>query len=105
MDKKEIESLINQKESLFSTINHWRSKLIERKSGVRYDTDALWNQTIWEDVLTGKLTDKNKTAYVKANIGEAEEEVEFAENEIKALEQEIEVINDKLKYLSGASDD
>ena len=104
MDKKEIESLISQKEDLFTRISDWRHKLVDRKSAVRYDTDALWNQTIWEDVLSGKLTDKNKTAYVKANIREAEEDVERAENEIKALEQEIEIINDKLKYLGGFDD-
>lgn len=105
MDKKEIENLIKTKEMNYFMIDSWREKLVDRKSAVRYDTDALWNQTIWEDVLSGKLTDKNKTAYVKANIREAEEDVERAENEIKTLEQEIEIINDKLKYLSGVSDD
>ena len=104
MDKKEIESLIRDKEVLYISVDNWREKLIERKSAVRYDTDALWNQTIWEDVLSGKITDKNKGAYVKANIREAEEDVERAENEIKALEQEIEIINDKLKYLGGFND-
>jgi len=104
MDKKEIESLIQKKEKLFRQLNEWRRQRVEDKSGVRFDADSLWNQTIWEDVLTGKITDKNKNAYVKSNLREAEEELEFTENKIKSIKQEIEIINDKLKYLGGLDD-
>ena len=105
MDQEEIESLITEKELIYREIDIWSGKLIDRKSAVKYDTDMLWNQTIWEDVLTGKLTDKNKTAYVRANIREAEEDVEFAENKLTSLYHEVDIINDRLKYLSGVSDD
>ena len=104
MDKKEIESLIQEKENLFKQLDDWRGERVEDKSGVRHDADALWNQTIWEDVLTGKITDKNKNAYVKSNLRDAEEELEFTENRIKSIKQKIEIINDKLKYLGGLDD-
>lgn len=104
MDKKEIESLIKEKENLFKQLDDWRRERVEDKSGVRHDADALWNQTIWEDVLTGKITDKNKNAYVKSNLRESEEELEFTENRIKSIKQKIEIIDDKLKYLGGSDD-
>lgn len=104
MDKKEIESLIQEKENLFKQLDDWRRERVEDKSGVRHDADALWNQTIWEDVLTGKITDKNKNAYVKSNLRESEEELEFTENRIKSIKQKIEIIDDKLKYLGGSDD-
>lgn len=104
MDKKEIESLIQEKENLFKQLDDWRKERVEDKSGVRHDADALWNQTIWEDVLTGKITDKNKNAYVKSNLRDAEEELEFTENRIKSIKQKIEIIDDKLKYLGGSDD-
>lgn len=104
MDKKEIESLIQEKEKLFGELNRQRTIRIEKKSGVRHDADSLWNNTIWEDVLTGKITDKNKNAYVKSNLRDAEEELEFTENRIKSIKQKIEIIDDKLKYLGGSDD-
>ena len=105
MDKKEIESLIKEKEGLYKVLNGYRDELIEKKSAVRYDAEDLWLNTIWGEVITnGKVTDKTKEAYVNSKLRESKEELERTENLIKGTKQQIEIINDKLMYLGECDD-
>lgn len=104
MDKKEIESLINEKEGHYKSLNTHKDRLIDAKSSVKYDAESLWLNTIWEDVINGRATDKSKKAYVDSHLRESQEEVERLENLISATYQEIDIINDKLKYLGECDD-
>ena len=106
MDKKEIESLIAEKEQLFKAVKNHSDKLVELKSEYKYATEDIWLHTEWESAITNaKPTEKSKKAYVDGQLREIKEEVEYTENVLTATYHEIEIIDDKLKYLSGVNDD
>lgn len=104
MDKKEIESLINEKEDIFKEIDSLESRRIEAKTSEKNAIEDLWLNTIWEDVIDGRATVDAKKAYIGGQVREYKEEVEFIQLKIDSRRREINIIDDKLKYLGGCDD-
>lgn len=105
MDKKDIEKIIFEKELLYGKICSCRSNLIAVKSEMKYYESDLWLKTDWESVINGRATDKTKKAYVDGELRVLKEKVEEVENTINEYLMDVDILNDKLKYLTGVTDD
>lgn len=92
-----------RKSEMCDEITNLAQKLVEAKNSERSHFGDLWNNTIWEDVLTGKITVDNKKAYVREHISEYKADCEEIENKINDCWGNIDIINTFLKI--GGLDD
>lgn len=92
-----------RKSEMYDEITNLAQKLVEAKNSERSHFGDLWNNTIWEDVLTGKITVDNKKAYVREHISEYKADCEEIENKINDCWRNIDIINTFLKI--GGLDD
>ena len=104
MDKKDIEKIIDEKQTIHKKISAQEEKLLNAKSKVKFEEFELWVKSDWETILK-KPTDKTKKAYVDGKVRPFKEKVESFENKINEYKRDVEILNDKLKYLIGESDD
>ena len=92
-----------RKSEMYDEITNLAQKLVEAKNSERSHFGDLWNNTIWEDVLTGKITVDNKKAYVREHISEYKADCEEIENKINDCWRNIDIINTFLK-IGGLND-
>ena len=104
MDKKEIASLIDEKEKLYKEIDKEESKKIDAKTSEKNAIEDLWLNTIWEDIIDGRATVDAKKAYIGSHVREYKEDTEHIQLKIDSKKREIAIIDDRLKYLGGLDD-
>ena len=94
---------LKRKSEIYDEITKLAQDLVDAKTSEKSHLGDLWNNTIWEDVLTGKITVDNKKAYVNEHIREFKADCESIENNINQLWRDVDIINTFLKI--GGLDD
>ena len=102
-DVGEIGHLLIRKSKLYDDISKLSAELVEAKTCEKNHLSALWLCTIWDEVITGRATDKTKKAYVDEHIRPFKEDCERIQNKIDECWRDVDLINDYFK-IGGLND-
>ena len=92
-----------RKSEIYEDITKLEQDLIDAKNSEKSELGDLWNNTIWDDVLNGKITVDNKKAYVNEHIRDWKADCETIENKINDKWRAIDIINNFLR-IGGIND-
>lgn len=95
--------LLVEKAELYEKITDLSNKLIDARTSEKSQLGDLWLNTIWDEVIEGKATDKTKKAYVDEHIREHKEDCERLQNQIDECWRKVDLINDYFK-IGGIND-
>ena len=102
MISEKMEAYVKEKEEKVKSFIEILKRICKLEMDIKEKTNTLMTETDWSTVISGRVTEAGKTAYIENELKDEIQEVEKEKTKKQIMKLEIQLLDDKLSVCRNA---